>query len=166
MNHFHREEPPMTPNRTQAALLSMAMLLPLCIPLAADAQTPAQGQVTSRDIRVSGVGKSRCSEWNAWKEGQKGQERATALEWAQGFIAGHNVYARVNNLPPNSVVADNRILIPLLDTYCQQYPDSLLLNGMIEIIKNLGGVGINVTPKAPARPAPAPAPDKKGPQAS
>ncbi|NJD25417.1 MAG: hypothetical protein FIB06_08410 [Betaproteobacteria bacterium] len=153
-------------NRKPAAMMLVAIALPFCLPGDAEAQTPAQGQAQSRDIRVSGVGKSRCSEWNAWKEGQKGQERATALEWAQGFIAGHNVYARVNNLPPNSVVADNRILIPLLDTYCQQYPDSLLLNGMIEIIKNLGGVAINVAPKAPARPNPAPAPDKKGPQAS
>lgn len=150
--------------RLPLAALALAAALPLLSPDEAAAQAPAQPQATTRDIRVGGIGKSRCSDWNGWKESQKGEERATALEWAQGFIAGHNVYARVNNLPPNSVVADNRILVPLLDTYCQQYPNSLLLNGMIEIIANLGGVRINIAPKAPAKPAPAP--EKKGPQES
>jgi hypothetical protein len=149
----------MARNELPTVALGLTLALALALPPLAHAQ-----QAQSRDVRVAGMGVRKCAEWTQWKAEQKGQERAAAIEWAQGFIAGHNIYARINNQPPSSVVADSRILLPLLDTYCQQYPDNRLFSGMTEIIANLGGVRINMTPKAPAKPAPAP--DKKGPQES
>lgn len=108
------------------------------------------GPVAAKDIRVSGAGTRSCAEWQAWKNEQKGEPRALALEWAQGFISGHNVYARIGSEPANSVVADSRTLATLLDNYCQKAPQGRLLNGVIEITKSLGGAGIELTPKAPA----------------
>jgi hypothetical protein len=156
MNAIPSEEPAMIRRPLAALALAAAVALPLAAPTEAVAQT--------RDIRVSGMGVRKCSEWTQWKTEQKGEQRATAIEWAQGFIAGHNIYARINNQPAASVVADSRILLPLLDTYCQQYPDNRLFSGMLEIIANLGGARINLAPKAPTKPNPAP--EKKGPQES
>jgi hypothetical protein len=158
---------PRSPAATLAASLTLAALLAAAGLPDASAQTPvpAEPQAKSRDIRVGGMGIRKCSEWLQWKEGQNGEARALSLEWAQGFIAGHNIYARqANNVPASSVVADTKVLVPLLDTYCQKYPDNRLLNGVIEITKSLGGAGVNFAPK-PA-PKPAPRPESKGPQES
>jgi hypothetical protein len=110
----------------------------------------------AQNVQVSGMGVRKCSEWQQWKEAQKGEARASVLEWAQGFIAGHNVYARGGNQQANSVVASNEILIPLLDIYCQKNPDTRIFTGVIEIIQNLGGRKINITPKQPPRTDPRP----------
>jgi hypothetical protein len=120
----------------------------------------------SRDVKLSGMGTRKCSEWQQWKEGSNGEARATALEWAQGFIAAHNIYARSGTEPASSVVADTKVLVPLLDAYCQKNPESRLFLGVIGITQSLGGAKINLTPKTPASPsAPmpsTPAPLKKG----
>lgn len=126
------------------------LVLGLLVSLAAMA-----GPVAAKDIRISGAGTRSCAEWQSWKEQQRGEPRALALEWAQGFISGHNVYARIGNEPANSVVADSRTLATLLDNFCQKYPQGRLLNGVIEITKSLGGAGVNLAPKAPGgQPAP------------
>ena len=89
-----------------------------------------------------------CSEWMQWKETQNGEARALAVEWAQGFIAGHNVYG-ANSPGANSVVADSKVLLPLMDSYCQRNPETRLLSVVVEITRNLGGRRINITPKGP-----------------
>ena len=126
--------------------LALTRLLALAVPLPAAA----------KDVRVSGVGIRQCSEWLQWKEAQNGEARALALEWAHGFIAGHNVYARSGGEPANSVVADAKVLAPLLDSYCQRNPKSRLLGGVVEITQSLGGAKVNVAPKAPAGQNPRP----------
>lgn len=113
------------------------------------------GPAAATDIRVSGFGTRSCAEWQAWKEQQKGEPRAMTIEWAQGFISGHNVYAKVGSEAVNSVVADSRTLATLLDNYCQKNPQSRVLNGVIEITKSLGGAGVSLTPKAPGAKPPA-----------
>lgn len=100
------------------------------------------------DIRISGMGIRKCSEWLNWKDTNHGEARATALEWAQGFIAGHNVYARSGRNTAPSVVADNKILVTLLDTYCQNNPDARIFNGIVEIAQSLGGMRLNIAPKS------------------
>lgn len=124
----------------------------------------------ARDVKLSGMGIRKCSEWQQWKEAGNGEARATALEWAHGFIAGHNVYARSGAQPASSVVADSKVLIPLIDTYCQKNPESRLFLGVISIVQSLGGARVNVTPQPPASPtAPmplTPRPGKKGEQPS
>ena len=100
------------------------------------------------DIRISGMGIRKCSEWLNWKDTNQGEARATALEWAQGFIAGHNIYARSGRNTAPSVVADNKILVTLLDTYCQKNPDARIFNGIVEITQNLGGTRLNIAPKS------------------
>lgn len=124
----------------------------------------ACAQTTSRDIKVAGMGTRKCSEWVEWKDGKNGEARALALEWAEGFISGHNVYARRGNEPMSSVVADTKVLIPLLDSYCQKNTDNRILNGVIEITQSLGGARINLTPR-PTTPQ-VPAPRKKNEQES
>jgi hypothetical protein len=83
-----------------------------------------------------------------------------ALEWAQGFIAGHNVYARTGTAAASPVVASVSVLIPLLDSYCEKNPEERILSGVIGITTSLGGAKVNVTPKA--APAPNPRPENKG----
>lgn len=87
------------------------------------------------------------------------------LEWAQGFLAGHNIYATT----PNSVIADNKTLITLLDAFCQKYPEERILSGLADITQSLGGAKSTIVPKAVA-PAPAlpqtPKPDPKAPRES
>jgi len=117
--------------------------------------TFGSGQVFARDVKVSGIGIRKCAEWQQWKEDKSGEPRAMALEWTQGFIAGHNVYARNGSQAANSVVADTKVLIPLLDNYCQKNPESRILSGVVEITKSLGGAKINLSPQgqpsAPSR---------------
>ncbi len=122
----------------------------------ASAQTPPQ----TKDIRLSGIGMRKCSEWGEWKDKGNGEARATTVEWAQGFMAGHNLYARAN-----SVVADNKILLPLLDAYCDKNPTQRIFNGIIEITQSLGGAKVNITPKS-TTPSENPRPDSKGPRES
>jgi hypothetical protein len=112
--------------------------------------TFGSSQAMARDVKVSGMGVRKCAEWQQWKEEKSGEPRAMVLEWTQGFIAGHNVYARSGTEAANSVIADTKILIPLLDSYCQKNPDSRILSGVVEITQSLGGAKINLAPKAPA----------------
>jgi hypothetical protein len=136
------------------------------ISLAAFILTLATAVVHARDVKLAGMGVRKCSEWMEWKETRNGEARATALEWAQGFIAGHNIYAR----GASSVVANANVLVPLFDAYCQKHPENRLFLGVIEITHSLGGARINLspgTPPAPAMPQPKPLqPDKKGEQPS
>lgn len=120
--------------------------------------------VNAADVRVSGMGVRKCTEWVEWKAANNGQARATTLEWAQGFIAGHNVYARIGRDNAPSVVADAKILVTLLDSYCEKNPDQRIVAGIIGITQSLGGAKLNLTPKAPAQPNPRP--DDKSPRES
>lgn len=83
-----------------------------------------------------------------------------ALEWAQGFIAGHNVYARTGTTTASPVVASVSVLIPLLDSYCQKNPEDRILSGVVEITTSLGGAKVKLAPKA--APTPNPQPETKG----
>ena len=118
----------------------------------------AGSETLAADIRLSGMGVRQCTEWMEWRAEKMGEARALTLEWAQGFIAGHNVYARVGNQQVNSVVADVKILSPLIDAYCQRNPQARILSAVIEITQSLGGAKVNLAPKAP--PAKDPQPDK------
>jgi hypothetical protein len=137
-------------HRHRAAAPLLASLLVPALLIAGMSAAEAQ------DVRLSGMGVRKCSEWQQWKEAQNGEARASALLWAQGFIAGHNVYARSGNQQANSVVASDKVLIPLLDMYCQKNPDTKIISGVIEIIQNLGGSKINIAPKQPPRTDPRP----------
>ena len=109
----------------------------------------------ARDVKVSGMGIRKCAEWQQWKTDNNGEARAMTLEWAQGFITGHNVYARSGNDAASSVVANTSVLSPLLDSYCQKNPDQRILSGVIEITQNLGGARVNLAPKTtPQNPRP------------
>jgi hypothetical protein len=128
--------------------------------LALLAATIGNVQAQSRDVKLAGMGIRKCSEWQEWKAAGNAESRALALEWAQGFIAGHNVYARSGTTAASPVVASVSVLIPLLDSYCQKNPEERILSGVIEITTSLGGAKVNVTPKA--TPTPNPRPENKG----
>lgn len=134
----------MLPHYIRNALAAIACIVVSAHPLPASAQT-------SRDVKVSGVGTRKCTEWQQWREARNGEAQATALEWAQGFIAGHNIYSRSG---ANSIVADNKLLLPLIDNYCQHNAASPLFNAVVEITQNLGGARINMAPKATPQSAP------------
>ena len=120
---------------------------------------PATAQTQTKDIRMTGVGTRKCSEWVDWKTANNGEARATTIEWIQGFMSAHNLYARAN-----SVVADNKILLPLLDAYCEKNATQRIFNAAIEITQSLGGAKVNITPKPPTPENPRP--DSKGPRES
>lgn len=147
----------MSRHRTHAALLLPALAL-LLLAGNALAQT--------RDVKLSGMGIRKCSEWQQWKEARNSESRAMALEWTQGFIAGHNVYARTGSGAASPVVANVNVLIPLLDSYCQKNPEDRILSGVVEITKSLGGAKVNLAPKAAPLPnqpnLPNPRPEQKG----
>lgn len=114
----------------------------------------------TRDVKVTGAGVQKCTEWQQWKEAKNGEARALVIEWVRGFMSGHNFYARVGNQPAGSVVADAKVLVPLLDAYCQKNPDHPIFTAVLEITQSLGGARFDV---APAKPAPRKSePDKKG----
>lgn len=133
------------------------MLRRTCLAAATTIALSIAFPAAARDVKVSGMGVRKCSEWQQWKESRNGDARALALEWAQGFISGHNVYARMGSEESGSVVADTKVLVPLFDAYCQKYPDNRLLTAVVEITQSLGGVKINIAPKPPAAPPSQPA---------
>lgn len=124
---------------------------------------PLSTDTMAAEIRVSGAGIRKCSEWQQWKDDKNGEARAMMIEWAYGFIAGHNVYAPKGYPQANSVVVDAKILIPLLDAYCQKSPDNRILSGVMEITQSLGGARLNMSPNTapPSAPPSAPKPDPK-----
>lgn len=140
--------------------LRAAPRLPAFVLMLLLAATAGSSQAQSRDVKLSGMGIRKCSEWQHWKESRNTESRAMVLEWAQGFIAGHNVYARAGRETVSPVVASVSVLIPLLDSYCQKNPEDRILSGVIEITRNLGGAKVNLAPKAP--PPPNPPPEHKG----
>lgn len=132
-----------------------SLRFPVSLAVLAALLSAASFPALGKDVRVSGFGTRKCSEWQEWKAAQNGEARAMAVEWAHGFIAGHNVYARNGNEPANSVVADAKILAALLDNYCQKNPDGRILAGVIDITQSLGGAKISIAPKTQL-PAPTP----------
>lgn len=124
------------PAASTARMLALALLM---FPLA---------DALARDVKLAGMGVRKCAEWLEWKESRDGTARGTALEWAQGFMAGHNVYAR----NASSVVADAKVLAPLLDVYCQKNPQDRLFLGVIGINQSLGGAKVNLSPNKPDTP--------------
>lgn len=114
--------------------------------------------VMAKDIRISGLGARPCSEWQQWKEAQNGEARVMAIEWAHGFIAGHNVYSATLKDQSNAITADAKVITTLLDSHCQKHPESRILAGLMDIIQSLGGAKVNLTPKAPPKQS---APDAK-----
>jgi hypothetical protein len=112
---------------------------------------PANAQTTTTEVKISGMGIHKCAEWQQWKDNKNGEARVMTIEWAQGFIAGHNVYIRSGASP---VVADSKVLLPLIDSYCAKNPDAPILSVIIQITQSLGGTKILVQPKAPAAQSP------------
>lgn len=103
----------------------------------------------AKDAKVSGLGLQSCATWASWKLSKSGELRAMTIEWAHGFIAGHNIYSAVTNDSQNSVVVDSKILTALLDSFCEKYPEQRVLNAVADIVQSLGGAKINVAPKVP-----------------
>ena len=124
------------------------------------AATGSLAQAPTRDVKLAGMGVRKCTDWQQWKEARNAESRAMVLEWAQGFIAGHNVYARSGSTTASPVVASVSVLIPLLDAYCLKNPEQRIFTGVVEITQSLGGARVNVEPKA--TPPRAPQVEQKG----
>lgn len=155
---FRRRTARMTAFLHRVPIMRKCPSLSVCFLLAVLA---VPGAAWARDVKVGGMGIRKCSEWTAWKTAQNGEARATAVEWAQGFLAAHNVYSSATN----SVVAESRVIATLLDAYCQKNPEERLVSGVADLVQNLGGAKINMAPKA-AEGQPVPRPDPKGPRES
>jgi hypothetical protein len=121
--------------------------------LAVGLPAPASAQGSTKEVKIAGMGLRKCSEWQQWKETRNGEGRAMVLEWTQGFIAGHNVYSRAR-AGGNSVVADAKVLLPLIDSFCEKNPDSRILSVVIQITHSLGGENVQLHPEAPAQALP------------
>ena len=119
-------------------------------------------QAQTRDVKLSGMGIRKCSEWLQWKESRNTEARAMVLEWSQGFISGHNVYARAGTEMASPVIANASVLVPLLDSYCGKKPEDRILSGVVEITRSLGGAKVNLAPKPLPPPPHNPRPESKG----
>jgi hypothetical protein len=133
-------------HRLRIACAVQTLLALLIFPAPGSAQN-----TTTTEVKISGMGIRKCAEWEQWKEAKNGEARALTLEWAQGFIAGHNVYIRSGASP---VIADSKVLLPLIDSYCGKNPETPILSVIIQITQSLGGTKILVQPKAPAAQGP------------
>lgn len=123
--------------------------------LAASAPTLAQA---SHDVKISGMGTARCSEWTAWKTEGNAERRAAALQWVFGFVGGHNVYSLSAHRNPTSLNPQASALETLIDGHCEAHPSSRLVEAAVATITGLGGASTSVKPPAAkARPLP-PAP--------
>lgn len=121
--------------------------------LAASAAPLAQ---TSHDVKISGSGTVRCSEWNAWKAEGKVEQRDTALQWVFGFVAGHNVYSLRGQRSPSSLNPKVSTLETLIDGHCELNPSSRLVEAAVAMVTGLGGAGTSIKPPGPkGRPLPA-----------
>jgi hypothetical protein len=125
-----------------------ALILATGMPAVVDAQS------STKEVKISGMGVRKCAEWQQWKEERNGEARAMALEWTQGFIAGHNVYSGSGST--NSVVADVKILLPQIDSFCEKNPESRILSVVIQITRSLGGANVRLDPRTPAPNTPTP----------
>jgi hypothetical protein len=78
-----------------------------------------------------------CADWLAERRGQGKYRWESDVSWFQGFVAGHNVYAK----PPDSrqILADPYDVELWLDTYCQKDPTRHLVHGAVEYIATHGG---------------------------
>lgn len=125
--------------------------------LAASAAPLAQ---SSHDVKISGLGTMRCSEWNAWKAEGKAAQRGTALQWIFGFIAGHNVYSLRGQRSPSSLNPRTSTLETLIDGHCELNPSARLVEAAVAMVTGLGGAGNSIKPPAakvpplPSAPAP------------
>lgn len=108
----------------------------------------------AREIDIEGIGIRKCSEWNSWKEEKNGEARAMAIQWAQGFLAGHNVYTSEVKGAPGPVPSKAAVLIPLMDSYCDSLPQTPIVAALINITKNLGGSRMTVLPETQLGPKP------------
>lgn len=100
--------------------------------------------LAAKDVKISGAGVRKCSEWNNWKAERNGEARAIAVEWALGFVAGHNVYSRGDSTQ-SLVNPNSKTVAALLDTYCQKRPDDRLLFSVLDMVKSLGGTGVDLS---------------------
>lgn len=100
-----------------------------------------------REIKVSGLGVRTCAEWNRWKESRNGEARALMVEWTQGFLAGHNVFARLGWQGAAAVTASSGVILAILDARCQASPDARLLEVVVQLAGGLGGARVELQSK-------------------
>lgn len=120
--------------------------------LAASASALAQ---SSHDVKISGSGTMRCSEWTAWKAEGKAEQRGAALQWVFGFVAGHNVYSLRGQRSPSSLNPQVSTLETLLDGHCELNPTSRLVEAAVAMVTGLGGASTSIKPPG-AKPRPLP----------
>lgn len=120
--------------------------------LAASAASLAQA---SHDVKISGSGTTRCSEWNAWKAEGNAERRGTAVQWVFGFVAGHNVYSLRGDRSPQSLNPQTSTLETLIDGHCQANPSARLVEAAVATVSGLGGASTHIKPPR-ARTLPAP----------
>lgn len=108
---------------------------------------PIPGVAADREIKVSGVGVRKCAEWNRWKESRNGEARALMVDWTQGFLAGHNVFARLGWQGAAAVTASSGVILAMLDARCQASPDARLLEVVVQLAGGLGGARVELQSK-------------------
>ncbi len=129
--------------RNGAPLQRLAGALAGIALLAAPAASLAQA---SHDVKISGSGTTRCSEWNAWKAEGNAERRGTAVQWVFGFVAGHNVYSLRGDRSPPSLNPQTSTLETLIDGHCQANPTARLVEAAVATVSGLGGANTNIKP--------------------
>ena len=78
-----------------------------------------------------------CADWHAERRGQGQYPWQSEVSWFQGFVSGHNAYAK--SPETRAILADPFDVELWLDTYCQKNPSQHLVHGAIEYIEAHGG---------------------------
>lgn len=110
----------------------------------------------SHDVKISGTGTARCSEWSAWKVDGNAERRNVALQWVSGFLAGHNVYSVRAHRSSPALNPQANAMETLLDGYCEKNPSARLVEAAVEMITGLGGANAGIKPAKPQQTPAAP----------
>ena len=116
-------------------MIRTILIASLLLTCTAIAQTPRS--VAAPEPLVMLPGSASCGEWYAARQGRGQYPWESLVNWFDGFIAGHNLYAQ---RPTNTMItAEPNDVILWLDTYCQKNPTNSLAQAAAAYIAAHGG---------------------------
>ena len=108
-------------------MMRSMLIAALLVSCASEAQTPM----------IMFPADASCGDWFAERRGQGQYRWESEVSWFQGFVAGHNAYAK--SPETRAILADPFDVELWLDTYCQKNPTRHVVHGAIAYIEAQGG---------------------------
>ena len=108
------------------------------------AQVAFAGSLFASDehVYIMGAGKTSCGQYLKYRGEKNRVADALHIEWAKGFINGHDVMAFAH---PNAFqigkdrFPDHATILAFSDKYCRDHPLDIFYNAISQLINDLGG---------------------------